>query len=126
MLGHANPRPHADVRNPILNRRRHGRVRCDDLRCSLGTVLDLSASGARVRTTGRRLPEKGRRVAISIHGDESTIHLQARVVRATRTGLLHGEVALEFVDVTPEIHAELLRLARGVMPNPSGLWSRGV
>lgn len=126
MLGHANPLLYADVRDPSHNRRRHGRLRCDDLRCSLGMVIDLSASGARVRTTGMRPPERGAQVTLSIEVDDATIDIPARVVRSSRTGLLHGEIAVEFIDVTPDIHAQLLKLARGIASNQSGLWSRGV
>lgn len=86
----------------------------------------MSASGARVRTTGRRLPEQGACLILSIDADDATLDIQARVVRSTRTGMFHGEIALQFTDVTPEIHAQLLKLARGIAVNQSGLWSRGV
>ncbi|MBM4107313.1 MAG: PilZ domain-containing protein [Phycisphaerae bacterium] len=126
MLGHLKATPDADARDTPSNRRRHGRFRCDELRCSLGTVLDLSASGARIGTGSFRHPSAGATVSLVINDDDEAVELQALVVRSRRTGVLAGELAVEFLGVTPELRARLLRLARGIAANQSGLWSRGV
>lgn len=126
MLGHLKAMPYADPHDTRSNRRRHGRFLCDGLRCSLGQVLDLSASGARIRTGAVRRLTKGMTVPLTIRDDDGTVDLSGLVVRSVRTGLMHAELAIEFVGVTPALNAQLLRLARGIAANQSGLWSRGV
>jgi hypothetical protein len=126
MLGHLKALPFADVHDSRPNRRRHGRLLCDDVRSSLGQVLDLSASGARVRTTGLRQPEKGQTVTLTIEDGHASLVVSGVIVRSVRTGMFHGEVAVEFTGVTPDVHARLMELVRGIAANQSGLWSRGV
>ena len=93
------------------NRRRHGRVRLQDITCSLGTLLDLSASGMRVRTRGST-PTTGTEFAVSIEGLEETIVLQCTVRWSKRTGLLSREVGLEFLSLNAETRRWLTALAR--------------
>ncbi|MFZ4573302.1 MAG: PilZ domain-containing protein [Phycisphaerales bacterium] len=98
--------PHHDA-----NRRRHGRVCLQDITCSLGAVLDLSASGLRVRTRGS-IPSTGSQLAVSIEGMDQAIVLPCVVRWTRRTGLLSREVGLEFTDLNAEQKRWLSELAK--------------
>jgi hypothetical protein len=60
----------ADIRFDKLGdqsneQRRHGRVVCQDVECSIGEVQDLSASGMRVKTR-YKLPDEGNVFVITL------------------------------------------------------------
>lgn len=92
-------------------RRRHGRVRADDVLCTLGQVLDLSASGMRVRC-GRRAPEVGRTVELGIQGVDGPFLVKAKIVWVSRRGVLSSEMGLEFDQPTDNVKSQLNLLAR--------------
>ncbi len=97
------------------NKRRHGRVRCQEIRCSLGDVVDISASGMRCRT--RIKPPKNRVFAIVIDGLGDPITVGAKAVWTKRVGLFSREVGLVFEIISPESIQGLQRLARAAAHN---------
>ncbi len=92
----------------IRNRRASGRLKsAGTLRCNLGTVVDLSSTGLRI-SCGRR--RKGT-LKVRLTTSRRRVVLYARVVWSKRTGLFRHECGLEFIEVTPELAAELTQIA---------------
>lgn len=100
-----------------MNARRHGRVRAQTINCELGTVLDLSASGVRVRHKGRLKLRIGDQMAVSIRSGAFRTHVDARIIWLKKIGFRTFELGLEFVDLCPEAKKELLLLARSAPQN---------
>jgi hypothetical protein len=91
----------------VKNNRRHGRVRCEDVECTLGSVMNISASGLLVRT-GLRSPRVGSVVVLKVRTFDGGFDVQTRVEWSKMDGLLHHRVGLEFIDLTPEGRRVLL------------------
>jgi hypothetical protein len=91
--------------------RRHGRVLCQEIRCSVGDVLDLSASGMRVRTRFR-LPEGGESFVVTVDSPDGPIAILCRVRWHKRVGIFMREAGIEFFEVGPKSRAILNELAR--------------
>lgn len=95
--------------------RRHGRLACELLSSSLGEVLDISASGVRVRRRGRVRVAKGEEVSITLQFGGSKIPAKVRVAWTRRAGFWSHELGLEFIDITDasrKVITQLGRLAR--------------
>ncbi len=111
-------------RNPKLimddlaegERRRHGRLRCEETACCVGQVTDLSASGMRVQRRGRPIMDVGDELQISVHPDagEPAITLTARVVWIERAGFRKHIYGMEFADLDDDQKRQLGELARVV------------
>jgi len=102
--------------NKDIQRRRHGRVLCRDVECSLGTLLDLSASGMRVRTSGKP-PAIGSLFATTLEGLDGPMLVGGVIMWTKRAGFLKFEVGIEFREVTPAMKQTLTRLARSSSQN---------
>lgn len=98
-------------------RRRHGRVLCQEVSCSLGPVLDLSASGIRAETKGRIDAEVGEVFAITLDCLGESVGLLAKLVWKKRTGLWRHQVGLEFGALTEPQRKQLSLLARAAASN---------
>lgn len=94
------------------NQRRHGRVRCELTRSNLGKVLDVSASGAKIRRRGRGGLAKGQKVLFVIEGLDGPIYVNSEVAWVKRRGLLAFEVGVRFEHVTAKAKKDLALLAR--------------
>ena len=95
-----------------VTRRRHGRVRCDETKCTLGEVLDLSASGVRVLIRGRVRLRVGAVMPMVIEIGEATAPVEAAVVWVRRAGWFRHIAGLQFVNVTPQQRARLVQIAQ--------------
>ncbi len=92
--------------------RRHGRVRCETVRSSVGDVLDASAGGMRV-VLDRRLPlRKGMTLKLSIESFGEPHDVDTEVVWIKRKGLFRKEVGLSFREVTPRLRRILSEIAQ--------------
>ena len=89
------------------SRRRSGRVHPELVRCNLGTILDLSATGLRVRTH-RRL--RGTNVVVLRDGDYA-VCVRAEVVWSIKRGFRRHEMGLEFIELTQETAGVLRAMA---------------
>jgi hypothetical protein len=111
-------------RNPKLimkelagdERRRHGRLRCKQTTCCVGQVIDLSASGMRVKRRGRPLLDVGDELQLSIqvNADDISLKVSLRVVRIERSGFRQHFYGMEFIDLTDDQKSQLSTLARVV------------
>lgn len=93
------------------NARRHGRLCCSGIKSSLGTVLDISASGLRIRC-GRRGPSPGDTIEIFLVGSERCIKFAAKVVWARRTSFLKRELGLEYAEMIDDMRRSLTIIVR--------------
>jgi hypothetical protein len=93
------------------NARRCGRVRVQMITCSLGDVLDLSATGMRVRTRGRP-PEEGAVVGVRVEGLVRPVDVRATVVWVRKAGWRKLELGLKFEELSREDRSELAAIAR--------------
>lgn len=106
-------------RNPLLtldaprpeNRRRHGRMHAQDVRCTLGTVQDLSGGGMRIRAW-RTPPPVGATCAITLQGFGAPIAIGVRIMWHRRIGLFRHEFGAEFLPLGEPQRRAIMDLAR--------------
>ena len=99
----------------VDDRRSAGRILTDPVRCSAGSVLDLSSTGARMLPFNRWKQGEVRRVSFSFNSGDGAVAVQARCAWIRKRGLfgLGQVVGLEFVDVTLPERTALTRIATG-------------
>jgi hypothetical protein len=115
--GRHGPDPQPQVPPAQKSGRRHGRMRCLDLTCDLGKVVNLSASGICVEAKGRRRPAVGDKVELTLTWFEVSHHVKAVVQRVEAKGFFSYRLGVHFVDLSPSQTAELLDLAQTAAPN---------
>ncbi|HRJ48947.1 MAG TPA: PilZ domain-containing protein [Phycisphaerales bacterium] len=107
---------------PGSNRRRHGRIRCEGVTCSIGKVLEISASGARIRAAMGKARE-GDETTIEILGLEGPIRLGVRVMWVVDDGVADGErcsmAGLAYTALGDAQRRALADLARASASNPT-------
>lgn len=101
-----------DEKAAAASRRRHGRVRCDQTQCTLGDVLDLSASGVRVLIRGRVRLKKDSVTPMLLEIGDAVAPVKAKVVWISRAGWFRHTAGLQFVDLTPEQRARVAQIAQ--------------
>jgi len=101
----------------VDDKRRPGRVQCIGLNCSLGKVLDLSATGMRLACRARRALRVGETVQVALTYGESRLVTEARVAWVVRAGFRKRQMGMEFVDLTDTETAKLRDIARMSMAN---------
>lgn len=95
--------------------RRHGRFRCEGVRCSIGQILDISVSGMRV---SRRRPPKagvGDEATVTMPVNDGKLQITAKVVWVKKAGFFTHEIGLTFVDLTPEARTALYSISRSTV-----------
>lgn len=107
-----------DTAPAAAQRRRHGRVKTDEVPSTLGRVIDLSASGMRV-SAGRKGPGVGAILDVGIQGVDGPFLIRAKVIRVIRRGLMGSEIGLEFDSPAENVRAELSQLARQAVAAPT-------
>ncbi len=115
----------SNAETATADRRRHGRLRCADLWCSLGEPLDISASGMRLRHRGRLRSDADGLLRVGLAMPSGArADLCARVVWTRRAGLFGGtESGLVFVDVDDATRRNLADVAALLTPVVSS-WGR--
>jgi hypothetical protein len=88
-------------------RRKCGRLELEGLKCTLGTVADLSASGMRV--IGRAVPKET--IEVRIVSREVDFVVGVSPVWSRKVGFMRHEMGLEFVDLDEETRRCLTQLA---------------
>lgn len=91
--------------------RRHARLTAEGIETDWGPVLDLSASGMRVRC-GIKPPAKGEAFFIAIHGRTTELSILAVCRWRRRDGMFHHQIGLEFVKPLPEVQAAIAEISR--------------
>ncbi|MCC6681300.1 MAG: PilZ domain-containing protein [Phycisphaeraceae bacterium] len=93
-------------------RRRHGRLLCEDLRCNIGQIRDLSASGMKIFRKGSSIGQVGECLEITIEYMDSHMTVRAQIIRNDKAGFRKRLYGFAFVDLTEEQKARLTALAR--------------
>lgn len=99
------------------NRRRAGRVFTHHVECSLGTVLDLSATGLRVRTGMRPGVVVGEVFWMTIGGYSGKFQVKCQCAWVKKAGWFSHEVGIHFLEVDPESRAHLTEIGRSANTN---------
>ncbi|MCA9292552.1 MAG: PilZ domain-containing protein [Phycisphaerales bacterium] len=95
-----------------VEHRRAGRLRCLDVQCDLGTVINISASGLRVRCRHRPLLELEKAFAMDVSSTFGRFRVAAKAKWMVKRGWFKHEIGLEFVEIGPggrEILGEIAR-----------------
>lgn len=95
----------------IQERRKAGRVAVEQVECDIGTVIDLSASGARLHRPGRLKPDSNGLVSLAVSDGECGVMLEATIVREVKLGWRRWEYGLQFVDVGQDARRVLTLIA---------------
>lgn len=95
-------------------------MRCQDITCSLGEILDLSAGGMRVKTSAR-VPRVGSTVTVTIGALEGDESVPCTVQWVQRRGWLSREVGFKFGPMSARVSRVLCDLARAAAYNES-IW----
>lgn len=103
--------------NRVANQRRHGRVRCQDIHCTIGTVEDLSVSGLRVSGKGRVPVQLGDTFSITIHTLDGPMLAPVRVAWVSKLRWRRFEIGMMFCEVGPELSRALCSIARRAAHN---------
>lgn len=103
--------------SPACERRRHGRIAVRDVRCDLGVLVDVSASGMRVRSrTSGMLGRIGELVTTTVDSQVTEpFEVSARVVWARRIGFRRFDAGFEFLGLDADARAGLASLARNAV-----------
>ncbi len=83
---------------PLTDRRRFGRFKGTRLGCNIGTVIDLSGGGLRIRCATRL----SSRMDVKLWTAKRQITVPAKVAWVRRIGFRKYEIGLEFGDLSPE------------------------
>ncbi|MCP3903868.1 MAG: PilZ domain-containing protein [Planctomycetes bacterium] len=102
-----NVRSDESHEHPGSNHRRFGRIRPGGVKCNLGKILDLSASGVRLKC---KRPITGDQV-VEIRGVDQSIRVLGRVVWGKKVGFRAYEIGLHFLDIPDEAAALIRRIA---------------
>ncbi len=118
----STPRKNRAVNPPAFpdSKRVAGRVRCQDIECSLGEILDLSVGGMRVKTSAR-LPRIGSTLTVTIAALEGQVTAAVTVQWIRRRGWLRREVGLKFGPLDARVARVLCDLARAAAYNET-IW----
>lgn len=99
------------------NRRKFGRVILQEIGCSLGRVLDLSASGMRVESATKPAVTQHQTFGMVLQAPSGPVNFVATVAWIRKVGWRKHQLGLHFVDPTPELRRSICELARGVANN---------
>jgi hypothetical protein len=86
-------------------------MKCGSLRCELGRIVDVSASGMRVLAAGRPGVKRGELRPITIQSDWGTAEVQVRVGWVRRSGWFRREIGLEFEGLDERTRRTVFALA---------------
>ncbi len=93
--------------------RKCGRLLVSGVTSSLGIVVDISASGARIVTPRHPGLKSGQSMMISLHSDPTgTFGVRATLVRSWKTGFFKHTCAFHFEDPPQDVKKKLGTLAQ--------------
>ncbi len=97
-------------------KRRNGRYECDGVPTNLGQIVDMSATGVRLRCPARLKVKVGEGKWLSIRSAGGEIDASTVVRRVLRLNKREIEVALEFVEISEEAKKALYRVGQNLPP----------
>lgn len=99
---------------PYVNQRKGGRITNVPAACSHGRIMDLSGRGVRLRNPSR-MPAVGKLVRFDLAASCGVFQIVGRVAWKRRIGLVHTEVGIEFIEMTPEAQQGLSTIVRDAL-----------
>lgn len=111
-----------------LRKRRTERFSSDLLTCPLGSIVDLSATGLRLRCDGKPTLKTGQCLPITLQSPQSRLTLRGRVVWIRKRGFRAKsfDLGVEFIDMHPNLGRALEGLAQfGFIPRMEGFQGTG-
>ncbi len=84
----------------------------ETVRCALGEIIDVSATGLRVRCAGKPPIKPGGVLPLRLQFGDGSMQLQAQVRWCKRRGLKRHEIGLQFVNLKPGMLKVLDAIAR--------------
>ena len=93
-------------------RRKYGRIRVGNVRCTIGRIVDISAGGLRVLNRAMTPVKADMTIPIQVESDEGWIKATARVVWVRPAGVFRQEMGLQFVEIDEDSRTALIDLAR--------------
>lgn len=99
------------------NARRHGRVRVQEIRCSVGTVIDLSRSGVRVVARRKHGFVPDLKLTLTIDAFDQSVRVPGRVAWINKHGLFKCELGIEFGELDADQAAIMCSIARTAASN---------
>ena len=105
-MGRPIPPPNQDA---ARRQRKGGRVNCHGVTCTLGEVVNISASGMRVIAKGAIEP--GTEGLITIQALDGPLVIPGRVVWSKKKNWGKSEAGVQFVGLTDQHRARLLQFA---------------
>lgn len=100
-------------------KRVHGRVFCQYIHSSLGEIVDLSASGARVRIKGALLVGKGDCFTMTLMGINGQAIVACKAIWTAKRGWRKHEVGVQFYDLSAEARKIIAEIGRSAANNES-------
>jgi hypothetical protein len=107
-----NSNPFTAGRPKCLDARQRGRVLTDSLSCELGAVVDLSATGFRVKCRGRHKLEAGQAMTLTLRCPVLSVELPCTLRWIRKTGWFSSLAGFQFQPLTPAQNAGVRELAR--------------
>ena len=95
--------------------RSHGRLKTQEATCSLGRVVDISASGLKVRRSGKQKVSPGDTLNLDLQVASLTTSFPVRVVWVSKSGFFNTDIGLMFDDLSDQQRSELVTIAKMVM-----------
>ncbi len=112
----------ADLNRPS-DRRKYPRFNSPPIACGQGIVVDISASGMRLRIAGKTKIDEGATIEVTLKGDPDDLKVVTKVAWVKRSGFRSREIGLEFVGVDEKLRHALTVMARNmVVGTPSAEW----
>ncbi len=93
-------------------RRRKGRIRTHNLKCELGKVVDISASGLRILRKRKCTIRPGQTMMLNLRSDIDRFDVNTKVVRVIQLKNKRWEIAVELIAPDKEIREKLMVHAR--------------
>ncbi|MEM9882411.1 MAG: PilZ domain-containing protein [Planctomycetota bacterium] len=105
-----------------IDHRRHGRLKTEGTESSLGQVVDISASGMRVRRKGGLPVKQGEKFRVDVQVDKEVMAVDVAVRRVYKIGRRKFEFGVEFINLSEADRVRLVRLARIAATSARAMW----
>lgn len=92
-------------------RRRYGRIRVGNVRCTLGRVMDISAGGMRVLNRAMTPVKADTTVPVQVETGDGWVEATVRVAWVRAAGVFRQEMGLEFLMIEDDARRSLMDLA---------------
>jgi hypothetical protein len=92
--------------------RRAGRIRCREVTSNLGEVMNISASGMRLRARGGRPPAENTKLPLRVASPFGSFEVPAKVIWVERAGFRKWDIGVRYEALTKQASDVLQHIAR--------------